>query len=229
VVAENGQRGVDEYFRDEYGLVLMDVQMPVMDGLAATREIRARELAGRRVPIVALTASAMTDEMERCTAAGMDAMLAKPLELPRLCELLDRYGFRSNGGAQTAAPAAETPAPAAAVLVAKPVDLEQLRVIVGDDRAFMNELCETFVSSSARIVEELTRALSAGDRAVLSAMAHKLKGGSSSICAHELARIAAALEKDAKEKPMPELAQALETLRRAFDDAAGYVTSEMAA
>ena len=111
----------------------------------------------------------------------------------------------------------------------RPVDLEQLRTLVGDDREFMSELCETFVSSSSRIVEELTRALSVGDRIVLSAMAHKLKGGSASICAHELAKLAAVLEKDAKEKPMPELEQAVASLRRAFDDAAGYVTAATAA
>jgi CheY-like chemotaxis protein len=228
VVAENGQRGVDEYGRDQFGLVLMDVQMPVMDGLAATRTIRARELAGHRVPIVALTASAMTDEMERCTAAGMDAVLAKPLELPRLCEILDRYGFRTGVEPQKAA-AAPPAAPAPAALASKPVDFDQLRTLVGDDRAFMNELCETFVESSGRIVEELERALSAGDRAVLSAMAHKLKGGSASICAHELAKMAATLEKDAKEKPLPELRVSLDSLRRAYTDAAGYVTAEMAA
>jgi signal transduction histidine kinase/DNA-binding response OmpR family regulator/HPt (histidine-containing phosphotransfer) domain-containing protein len=229
VVAENGQRGVEEYFRDQFGLVLMDVQMPVMDGLSAARAIRAREGALNHVPIVALTASAMTDEMERCTAAGMDGLLVKPLELTRLCEILDRYGFRSNvaPGAPAASPAATSavgrvPAP-------KPVDLEQLRSIVGDDREFMNELCETFVSSSTRIMEELTRAFSAGDRAVLSAMAHKLKGGSASICAHELAKLAATLEKDAKEKPMPELERTVRSLRQAFDDAAGYVTAAIAA
>jgi len=227
VVAENGKRGVEEYGRGEFGLVLMDVQMPVMDGLAAAREIRSRE-TGRRVPIIALTASAMTDEVERCTAAGMDSLLAKPLELPRLCEILDRYGFRSTAapGAPAASPPAQPDAPARA---SRPVDLEQLRSIVGDDREFMTELCETFVTSSARIVEELTRALSAGDRAVLSSMAHKLKGGSASICAHELAKLAASLEKDAKEKSIPELEHAVATLRRAFDDAAGYVTSAVAA
>jgi len=226
VVAENGQRGVDEYFGDQFGLVLMDVQMPVMDGLTAARTIRSRELAGHHVPIVALTASAMTDEMERCTAAGMDAVLGKPLELPRLCEILDRYGFRT--GVEVAAPA-KPAAPPPVALAPKPVDFDQLRTIVGDDRDFMNELCETFVESSGRIVEELERALSAGDRAVLSAMAHKLKGGSSSICAHELAKMAATLEKDAKEKPLPELRVSVDSLRRAYTDAAGYVTAEMAA
>ena len=226
VIAENGQRGVEEYFRDEFGLVLMDVQMPVMDGLAAAREIRRREPAGRHVPIVALTASAMTDEMERCTAAGMDGLLVKPLELTRLCEILDRNGFRPRvAQAEPTVPAPDAPV----ALAAKPVDLDQLRAIIGDDRAFMSELCETFVTSSTRIVEELSRALSAGDRVVLSAMAHKLKGGSASICAHELARLAATLEKDAKEKSMPELAHAVDSLRQAFEDAAGYVTAAAAA
>jgi two-component system, sensor histidine kinase and response regulator len=225
VVAENGRRGVEEYFRDQFGLVLMDVQMPVMDGLAAAREIRSRE-GSRHVPIVALTASAMTDELERCTSAGMNDLLGKPLELTRLCELLDRYGFR---GVAPEAGAAAAPAARASTLALKPVDIDQLRSIVGDDRDFMNELCQTFVSSSTRIVEELERALSAGDRLVLSAMAHKLKGGSASICAHELAKLAAALEKDAKEKPLPELQHSVDSLRRAFDSAAGYVAMVSAA
>jgi two-component system sensor histidine kinase/response regulator len=230
LVAENGKRGVEEFFKGQYGLVLMDVQMPVMDGLSAAREIRSRELPGTRAPIVALTASAMTDELDRCTTAGMDALLVKPLELPKLCEILDRYGFRTPAPGQEGVPAAVgIPKAVPLVPISKPVDLDQLRTIVGDDREFMNELCETFVTSSARIVEELARALSAGDRASLSAMAHKLKGGSSSICAHELARLAATLEKDAKEKPLTELEHSVSTLREAFDAAAGYVTAAMAA
>jgi two-component system sensor histidine kinase/response regulator len=229
LVAENGKKGVEEFFKDDYSLVLMDVQMPVMDGLSAAREIRSREIAGAHVPIVALTASAMTDELGRCTDAGMDALLVKPLELPKLCEILDRYGFRTPVPGGAPVPDVGIPSAPPTVLVSKPVDLDQLRTIVGDDREFMNELCETFVASSTRIVEELTRALSAGDRASLSAMAHKLKGGSASICAHALAQLAATLEKDAKEKPLTELEHSVGTLRRAFDDAAGYVTAAMAA
>jgi CheY-like chemotaxis protein len=229
LVAENGKRGVEEFFQNPYGLVLMDVQMPVMDGLAAAREIRSREPPGKRVPIVALTASAMTDELERCTAAGMDGLLVKPLELPKLCEILDRYGLRMSAPGEPEAPAAPLPDIASLMPVAKPVDLDQLRTIVGDDREFMHELCETFVASSARIVEELSRALSAGDRASLSSMAHKLKGGSSSICAHELAKLSATLEKDSKEKPLAELEHSVSTLRQAFETCAGYVTAAMAA
>jgi len=227
VVAENGQRGVEEYFRNQFGLVLMDVQMPVMDGLVAAREIRSRE-GSHHVPIIALTASAMTDEMERCTAAGMNDLLIKPLELTRLCELLDRHGFRANLTPDAVEVATGAPA-IPAVTAKKPVDMDELRAIVGDDRDFMSEICETFVASSSRIVEELERALSAGDRAVVSAMAHKLKGGSTSICAHELASLAATLEKDAKVKPMPELERSVHSLRRAFETCADYVSSVNAA
>jgi two-component system sensor histidine kinase/response regulator len=234
-IAENGQRAVDSCAQDTYRLILMDVQMPVMDGLAAARAIRGREGANRAVPIIALTASAMTDELERCTAAGMNGLLAKPLEIGRLREILDRHGLRadnttieailSEGEALAASGAAAT----VAMPAIRPVDLDQLRTLIGDDRAFLQELCETFVSSSSRIVEDLGRALSAGDRAVLSGLAHKLKGGSASVCAHQVAKLAAALEKDAKEKPLEELEQSVATLREAFDQAAGYVNTEMAA
>jgi len=237
-IAENGQRAVDMCAQEAFGLILMDVQMPVMDGLSAARAIRDRDGANHAVPIIALTASAMTDELERCTAAGMNGLLAKPLEIGRLREILDRYGLRAGSEAAEAlllapeAGAVATPdlqARAAAGPAIRPVDLEQLRTLIGDDRAFLQELCETFVSSSSRIVEDLGRALSAGDRTVLSGLAHKLKGGSASVCAHQVARLAAALEKDAKEKPLDELQQSMASLRQAFDEAAGYVATEMAA
>ncbi len=233
-IAENGQRAVEICAQDAFGLILMDVQMPVMDGLAAARAIRGRDGANRTVPIIALTASAMTDELERCTAAGMNGLLAKPLEIGRLREILDRHGLRADAAVAEAilskgeAVAADPVVPPAAPAI-RPVDLDQLRTLIGDDRAFLQELCETFVSSSSRIVEDLGRALTAGDRAVLSGLAHKLKGGSASVCAHQVAKLAASLEKDAKEKPLQELEQSVATLRRAFDEAAGYVTTEMAA
>jgi two-component system sensor histidine kinase/response regulator len=203
----------------------MDVQMPVMDGLAATQLIRKLEGSVRRVPIIALTASAMTDEVERCLAAGMNAVLAKPLEIGKLRELLEQHGFRAGGTAPAAAPEEPAPAPPAT----NPLDLDQLRGIVGDDSDFLKELCDTFVSSSARIVEDMGQALSQGDSASLSSLAHKLKGGSSSVCAHELAKLAASLEKEAKEQPAQELAPAVAAVKRAFDAAAGYVASQVSA
>ena len=221
-VVENGERAVAACRSTPFALILMDVQMPVMDGLTAAREIRRLEPPGHSVPIIALTASAMTDEVQRCMAAGMNAVLAKPLEIGKLRELLDQYGFRPDGG--IAAPGDEEPMPPV-----QPIDIEQLRDVVGDDSEFLRELCDTFVVSSSRIVDDLARAVSAGDRPTLGSLAHKLKGGSISVCAHELARLAASLEKDAREKPMPELEVAVEALKRALAAAAGYVAQQVAA
>ncbi len=94
-LADNGLRACELCAGSNFDLVLMDVQMPVMDGLTATREIR-RAQSGRRTPIVALTASAMTDELDRCLAAGMDGLLTKPLQPLRLREILDRHGLGNS-------------------------------------------------------------------------------------------------------------------------------------
>jgi CheY-like chemotaxis protein len=225
-VAEHGQRAVEFCSRSRYDLILMDVQMPVMDGLAATREIRRLETpsrAGRppdrRTPIIALTASAMTDELERCIAAGMDGLLTKPLEPVRLAETLDRHGL-GNGGAMADMPLARPTLPA--------IDLSRLRIIVGDDDGFVQELCRTFLASSVRIVEELRRALAAGDRALLGALAHKLKGGSNSVCAQRVGDLAAVLERGSAARSDAELGEVLEHLSGAVKECAGFIEAQVA-
>ncbi len=220
-VAENGQRAVEFCARERYDLVLMDVQMPIMDGLAATREIRAQESAGRRVPIIALTASAMTDELERCLAAGMDGLLTKPLEPVRLGETLARHGLGGESGpVMTSLPTMRPVAPA--------IDLARLRALVGDDSAFVQELCRTFLASSGRIVEELRRALTADDRALLATLAHKLRGGSGSICAQRVGDLAAVLERSAAGRPAEELTEAVEHIDAALKECAGFIEAQVA-
>jgi signal transduction histidine kinase/ActR/RegA family two-component response regulator len=86
----DGHAAVEQVLRQPYRLVLMDCQMPVLDGLGATREIRARE-TGRRTPIVALTAGALHSDEANCLAAGMDGFIAKPIELAKLAEVLSRW------------------------------------------------------------------------------------------------------------------------------------------
>jgi CheY-like chemotaxis protein len=90
VVAGDGALALAALGKDRFDLVLMDVQMPDMDGFAATAAIRAQERAtGAHVPIVALTAHAMKGDAERCLAAGMDAYIAKPIEPKRMLELIE--------------------------------------------------------------------------------------------------------------------------------------------
>ena len=220
-IAENGQRALEFCARTRYDLILMDVQMPVMDGLTATREIRRQEDPSRRTPIIALTASAMTDELERCMEAGMDALLTKPLEPSRLAETLARHlGGTSSVVAGAVRPIGRAPA--------QPIDLGRLRVIVGDDQQFIQALCQTFLASSGRILEELRRAVGSADRALLANLAHKLKGGSHSVCALRVGDLAAALERGAATKPVTELEEFVSQIHAAIEECAGFVEARVA-
>lgn len=96
-LAVNGQEAVDLALSKQYALVLMDCQMPVMDGFEATQEIRSRE-TGRRTPIIAVTAKAMKEDEQRCLAVGMDAFISKPLDLNRLARAIEDFA----GGGQVA-------------------------------------------------------------------------------------------------------------------------------
>jgi two-component system, sensor histidine kinase and response regulator len=220
-IAENGQRAVEFCGRERYDLILMDVQMPIMDGLAATREIRRLEGPHQRVPIIALTASVMTDELERCIASGMDGLLTKPLEPLRLGETLARHGLGGQGGAALAPLPAMRP-------ISPAIDLARLRTLVGDDAEFVQELCRTFLASSGRIVEELRRALAADDRALLRTLAHKLKGGSGSVCAQRVGDLAAVLERGSATHPAEELGEFVEQIGTALKECAGFIEAQVA-
>ena len=97
-LAENGVECIKAWEHGGFQLVLMDVQMPVMDGYTATRQIRDLERGRRRTPIVALTANAMTGQLERCLETGMDGLLTKPLAVEHLQEVLERYGLAVGDG-----------------------------------------------------------------------------------------------------------------------------------
>jgi CheY-like chemotaxis protein len=97
-VAANGREGVDKWRRVHYDLVLMDCQMPVMDGYQATAEIRAEERAARHTPIVALTALTLTGDREKCLASGMDDYLTKPVHLSELESAIERVRHAAVAG-----------------------------------------------------------------------------------------------------------------------------------
>ncbi|QWV95042.1 response regulator [Geomonas oryzisoli] len=88
---DNGRKAVEMWEQDGFDFIFMDVQMPIMDGLSATRTIREREAArGGHVPIIALTAHAMEEDKQQCLAAGMDDYLSKPIDLDLLFSLLEK-------------------------------------------------------------------------------------------------------------------------------------------
>jgi CheY-like chemotaxis protein len=198
--------------------------MPILDGLAATREIRARTGGRARTPIVALTASAMAGELERCLQAGMDGLLTKPLEEARLREVLDRFGLGSVSADRAMPAAAPTSRSHArkssterASSFSEPLDLERLEELAGGDTAFVAELCRTFVRSAHDICEAIESAYGHGDRQRLVSLGHKLKGCSQSLGVDRISILAFQLERHAMESSPEQLAVLVTTLRHELD------------
>jgi CheY-like chemotaxis protein len=192
MLASHGLEAVAAFAAGRFELVLLDLQMPVMDGYTATGRLREREAHGTRTPIVALTASAMSGQRERCLAAGMDELLTKPLDVERLREVLDRFNLRV-----VAAPATlddRAIADLVATPVDAPLDVARLEALVGRDGEFAADLAETFLNTSRVLLSELRACLERHDREGLRRAAHSLKGASANIHAPVLRELATQLE-----------------------------------
>ena len=90
-IAENGVEAVQKYTNGSFDIILMDIQMPELDGFQATKQIRESETSANRIPIIALTANALTGDREKCLEAGMDDYITKPIEADKLEEILKKY------------------------------------------------------------------------------------------------------------------------------------------
>jgi len=203
-----------------YHLVLMDLQMPGTDGLEATRRIRA---AGSATPILALTATALQGDRERCLAAGMNGHLSKPITLPELRAALEPYLSGDSAEPEEAAP---EPA-AAAPDLSKLLDLEaQL-----EDRALVVTTVNTFLSQLDGRRSALADALRKQDRDALRATAHTLKSSSALLGADPLAEACAQVEKSAQagtsEQELSALVAGVENaVAGAVKVMAGYLASD---
>jgi PAS domain S-box-containing protein len=214
-VADNGVEGVKAFKDGKFDIVLMDLQMPIMDGLTATRAIRDYETGRTRTPIVALTANAMSGQLERCLEAGMNGFLSKPLEIPRLHETLERFGLAVEPSAE-ALPSVPASASAA-------VNLVRLHDITDGDAEFTYELASTFIDSGYQILQEIADAHAAVDRPALARAAHKLKGSSANIHADGVRDLAHTLEAQAIALDQPRLQDLIEQLHREFVSAANFL------
>ena len=222
-VAVNGREAVTAVGRRRYDAVLMDLQMPEMDGLEATREIRRIEQArGGHLPIIALTAHAMASELDRCRAAGMDDCISKPVRPDELSRTLRKWCLEAApAGAPRAMPVPRGPAAAGAgpapAHAAQVLDVEQLLRVSGDDPDFERQLRDDFLASLPPLVAEAEAALAASDGSGLRALAHRLKGSSRTMGGDAVGDACEALEKAAERRDLAGVPAALRALRSELD------------
>jgi two-component system, sensor histidine kinase and response regulator len=213
VVVETGHAALDALARERFDLVLMDLQMPDMDGLEAVRAIRDLEArassgdwapaagssyAAGRIPVLAVTAHAMRGDRERGLAAGMDDYVTKPIQPAALVAAIDRLLPRD-------------PLPASAPSL--PVDLEAARRLAGGDEELRAEVAATFVQSCVQHRAELMEATRAGDWTRVGRIAHSLKGASSAVgasAAHQVAAELEGLSRGGAQDRLPSLARELD-------------------
>ena len=172
VVVPNGKEAIAAYDSQPFDVILMDAQMPEMDGFEATAAIREREAAGARTPIVALTAHAMKGDRERCLAAGMDAYLSKPLEPAKLTAVLDEV--------------TQSPPPV--------IDREALMEQVEGSAALLAQISALYAGIAPGMMADIGQAVRAGDAKALEHAAHTLKGCVANFRAKRAGAVALRLE-----------------------------------
>jgi signal transduction histidine kinase/DNA-binding NarL/FixJ family response regulator/HPt (histidine-containing phosphotransfer) domain-containing protein len=219
--AENGKQAVERCRLEDFDLIFMDCQMPVMDGYAATAAIREAEQASglRTKPIVAMTANAMAGDREKCLAAGMDDYLAKPVSIHQLKRCIGRW-LPSSLGPDTAAaapieglPATANTAPSEQVPVLDGKVLVELRDIMQDDYL---GLLKTFLRNAPELLEEARQAAAAGSADALVIPLHSLKSSSANVGAMALSRLARDGEKLARDGDVARAMQSLEQVEKGF-------------
>jgi two-component system, sensor histidine kinase and response regulator len=188
--ASTGEEAIKAVQSQHYDLILMDLQMPIMDGYEATRKIRAWEAGNGHLPIVALTAMMFEDDNHQCYEAGMDGYIIKPFNNAQLYQIIDSYLDKSNhpGGALTdhgMQSEEENPL----------LDIQAALPRFGNDTQNYQEFLEEFIQSLPERMEQFQTLSANGDLESLAKSAHNLKGVAASMGATQLSALAAKLDK----------------------------------
>ncbi len=221
-VASDGAEALEAVSRAPYDIVLMDVQMPVMDGLEATRRIR-QNFPGAAAPrILATTASAMRGDREKCLAAGMDDYLTKPIRPTELQAALMRWGNAPGVAPRLAEPAGAPRPDAELTAPTEPPSLDVSELIEMRGRQakgepdIISELASMFLRDTPHRLEDVLRALADGDAEEVARLAHTVKGSSLNLGARRMASLCTRLEAQGRGRLFEEAGHTAAELRREF-------------
>ncbi|MGA9040113.1 MAG: response regulator [Terriglobales bacterium] len=202
VLAHNGKEALAHATSEKFDVIFMDVQMPEMDGLAATGAIReAEKITGNHIPIIAMTAHAMKGDRERCLEAGMDGYVSKPLRFSDIEEVLLNLDHQPLVVTQS------LPNP---VCWSKAQALNRL----GGDEELLRELCQIYLEESPKLLEKLRQAVVDGDAETVKRVAHSIKGEVGYLGAETASQAARQLENMGNDKDLSQAAAIFAVLER---------------
>ncbi|WP_422927828.1 response regulator [Singulisphaera sp. PoT] len=221
-VVGDGREALELLEVQPFDIVLMDLQMPVLDGLEATGILRERERAtGGHLPVIAMTAHAMRGDRERCIEAGCDDYVSKPMRARDLAEAIERCLARfgkarsnANGNVPAQAAAPTPPVPAASTSV---IDIKTALAGVDGDEDLLRELAQIFLEDSPRMLETIYEAVSLGDPFRLQRAAHAFKGSVANFAAGAIVTVALDLEKMGRDGQLADVAPLIDRLRAMTD------------
>jgi PAS domain S-box-containing protein len=217
VIVENGHQVLEMLPQHDFDLILMDVQMPEMDGYEATRAIRKAEAANEKkvhIPIVAMTAHAIKGDRELCLEAGMDEYLSKPISSGKLYDIIKKIGAevsgrrKPEGGRQSAARELFHPPGIDKIVIKEAFD---------QDWDFFREVVDLFVTDYPQMIKGLKAMLASGDAVAFSRYAHSIKGMVGLFKAEETSHLAQTLESKGKTGNLNGLSQIVENLSGSLD------------
>ncbi len=209
-IAETGVKALELYPKQSYDLVLLDIQMPEMDGYEACKHLREiQHRAGVWVPIVALTAHASHEDRMRCLSAGMDEYLSKPIQPAKLFELIEKLtGHRSSMGEPSKRERKK----------AHHVDWQHAFDTVGGDQSLLVELIEVFIKDHQRMLQSIESAIKKQDAKELRLNAHALKGALTHLGGRQPAEFTLHLEAAGKDQDLSSATEWLEKLKQSLND-----------
>jgi CheY-like chemotaxis protein len=241
-LAENGRIAVEAFQRKGYDLILMDMQMPVMDGYAATRAIRALESknsgasdptsAAKHTPIIATTAHAMKGDRQMCLDAGVDDYIIKPLRKANLLKLVEKWIWYENPATplnrgQKSTPTCDVPDPSTvSALKIPPIDFKRAITEFEGDEEFFLDVLSQFLINVKKQVEILHHAVTQGNAEVVRKEAHSIKGGAADLIAVPLSNLAFELERIGKENRLEEGPSALIELEEEIRHLSDYTAQK---